>query len=54
MKIGSRERTQLVAETALRWTLTTEAEPPDQSTTGHLRYRMNKLINADLRFSYGQ
>ena len=40
--------------TALRWTMTTEGEPPDDSTTGHLRYRLNRLLWADLRLSYGR
>jgi hypothetical protein len=32
-----------------------EAEPvPDQALTGHLRKRMNELINANLRYTYGQ
>lgn len=41
-------------ETMLKFTLLTPDEPPDQSTTGHLRYRLNYLLFADLRFSYGQ
>ncbi|MCW2633690.1 MAG: hypothetical protein JWQ99_57 [Blastococcus sp.] len=40
--------------TAVRWTMTTDAEPPDDSATGHLRYRLNHLLWADLRLSYGQ
>jgi hypothetical protein len=27
---------------------------PDQSKLGHLRKRLNHLLGADLRFSYGQ
>jgi hypothetical protein len=42
------------AETALRWTLTAAGEPPEESLTGHLRYRVNHLLWADLRLSYGQ
>ena len=42
------------AGTALRWTLTTPTEPPDESLTGHLRHRVNLLLWADLRLSYGQ
>lgn len=42
------------SETALRWTLTAVGEPPDESLTGHLRYRVNHLLWADLRLSYGQ
>lgn len=40
--------------TALRWTLLTPGELPPQETVGRLRYRMNYLINAALRFSFGQ
>ncbi len=40
--------------TLLRWILTTEDEPPDQRRTGHLRYRINRMINGDLQLSYGQ
>lgn len=40
--------------TALRWTLLGAGESPSPSLTGHLRFRLNKIINADLRFSYGQ
>lgn len=41
------------SETLLRFTLLTPDEPPDDSKTGHLRLRMNQLLFADLRFSYG-
>ncbi|MFI5778667.1 hypothetical protein [Nocardia sp. NPDC051570] len=41
-------------ETLLRFTLLTPDEAPDQSKTGHLRRRMNELLFANLRFSYGQ
>ncbi len=41
-------------ETLLRFTLRTAAEYPDESQTGHLRRRLNVLLFADLRFSYGQ
>lgn len=40
--------------TALRWTVRTPAEPPDATRIGHIRYRMNVLINRELRYSYGQ
>lgn len=40
--------------TLLRFTLLTPDEAPDQSKTGHLRRRLNQLLFADLRFSYGQ
>ncbi|WP_091447549.1 hypothetical protein [Actinokineospora iranica] len=38
----------------LRWTLTTTGEPPSTSRLGHLRYRLNLLVNDRLRRSYGQ
>lgn len=41
-------------ETLLRFTLLTPDDLPDQSKTGHLRRRLNQLLFADLRFSYGQ
>jgi hypothetical protein len=41
-------------ETSLRWTLTTSGEPPDESKLGHLRFRLNLLINKTLRHTYGQ
>ncbi len=34
--------------------MTTEAEPPDDSTTGHLRHRLDHLLWSDLRLSYGE
>ena len=40
--------------TALCWTLTSPAELPDDSVTGHLRHRVNRLLWSDLRLSYGQ
>ena len=40
--------------TDLRWTLLTEEPIPDDRLLGHLRKRMNQLINADLRYSFGQ
>ena len=39
--------------TALRWTLLVDTEP-DASRLGHYRHRLNQLINADLRYTYGQ
>jgi len=41
-------------ETALTFTLLTPDDPPDPSKLGHLRKRLNHLLSADLRFSYGQ
>lgn len=40
--------------TNLRWTLLVDAPLPDASKLGHLRKRLNTLINADLRYSFGQ
>lgn len=48
------ELSEVHHETLLRFVLLTPDEPPDQSKTGHLRRRMNQLLFADLRFSYGQ
>jgi hypothetical protein len=42
------------SETSLRFTLLTPDDPPDASKTGHMRRRVNHLLFADLRFSYGQ
>jgi hypothetical protein len=38
----------------LRWTLRTGGEPPTDSRLGHMRFRINVLINDRLRRSYGQ
>jgi hypothetical protein len=38
----------------LRFSLLTPDDPPDESKTGHLRRRLNQLLFADLRLSYGQ
>lgn len=40
--------------TDLRWTLYVEEPLPDASFTGHMRQRIGELINANLRYSYGQ
>ena len=40
--------------TDLRWTLSVAEPPPDQALVGHLRLRMNQLINANLRRTFGQ
>jgi hypothetical protein len=40
--------------TDLRWTLLVDEPLPDASKLGHLRKRMNQLINAELRYSYGR
>lgn len=41
-------------ETVLRFRVLTSDDPPDASKTGHIRRRINQLLFADLRFSYGQ
>ena len=48
------ELSSVGGETALTFTLWTPEEPPDSSKLGHLRKRLNHLLGADLRFSYGQ
>lgn len=40
--------------TDLRWTLSVEEPIPEQALLGHLRKRINQLINAELRYSFGQ
>jgi hypothetical protein len=40
--------------TDLRWTLLVEEPEPDTPLLGHLRKRVNLLINANLRFTFGQ
>lgn len=40
-------------ETSLRFVLLTPDEAPDRSKAGHLRRRLNRLLFADLRYSYG-
>jgi hypothetical protein len=40
--------------TDLRWTLTVDEPTPDESLTGHMRKRINTLIHANLRHTYGQ
>lgn len=42
------------AGTALRWTLLLDEPLPDASRLGHYRKRLNELINANLRYTYGQ
>jgi hypothetical protein len=39
---------------ALRWTLITTDVAPGDSKVGHMRYRLNLLVNERLRLSYGQ
>ncbi len=40
--------------TDLEWVLLVDEPVPDASLLGHLRYRLNHLVNADLRYSFGQ
>ncbi|MDT7713451.1 MAG: hypothetical protein QOG46_2229 [Pseudonocardiales bacterium] len=40
--------------TDLRWILELEPPAPDESAIGHMRKRINQLINANLRFTFGQ
>ncbi len=40
--------------TDLHWVLLVDEPPPDDSLLGHLRRRMNELINANLRYTLGQ
>ena len=40
--------------TDLRWTLLVDEPMPDASLVGHMRKRLNQLINANLRFTFGQ
>ncbi|MGV9772444.1 hypothetical protein [Streptosporangium sp. NPDC003464] len=39
---------------SLRWTLLTPEAVPEQAMVDELRHRLNFLINAQLRFSFGQ
>jgi hypothetical protein len=40
--------------TDLRWTLFADEPAPGDALTGHLRKRLNQLINANLRYTFGQ
>lgn len=40
--------------TLLSWTLLVDEPMPGGALLGHLRKRLNQLINADLRHSFGQ
>ncbi|SIQ90850.1 SRPBCC family protein [Micromonospora avicenniae] len=42
------------AGTQLRWTLLVAEPLPDASLLGHLRKRLNELVNANLRYTFGQ
>jgi hypothetical protein len=40
--------------TDLRWTLSVDEPVPDDALVGHMRKRLNQLINANLRYTFGQ
>ncbi|HKC29797.1 MAG TPA: hypothetical protein VKB75_17410 [Jatrophihabitans sp.] len=40
--------------TDLRWTLYVDEPAPEQALIGHMRKRINELINANLRYTFGQ
>ncbi len=40
--------------TDLTWTLHVHEPAPEAALLGHLRKRINELINAELRYSFGQ
>jgi len=40
--------------TDLCWTLEVDDPEPDASKIGHMRKRANQLVNANLRYSFGQ
>lgn len=40
--------------TRLRWTLIVSEPLPDPSLLGHMRKRLNELVNANLRYTFGQ
>ena len=40
--------------TDLQWTLLVDAPVPADALVGHLRKRLNQLINAELRYTFGQ
>lgn len=40
--------------TTLRWTLHVDDPIPPEPLVRHMRSRLNQLINADLRFTFGQ
>ncbi len=43
-----------IEDQRLTWTLLGEASDEDEERLDQLRYRLNVLINADLRYSFGQ
>lgn len=40
--------------TDLQWTLLVAEPAPDDALVGHMRKRLNELINANLRYTFGQ
>jgi hypothetical protein len=46
--------TEATSGTDLRWTLYVDDPAPDDPLIGHMRKRMNQLINANLRYTFGQ
>lgn len=40
--------------TDLRWTLYVDEPVPSDALIGHMRKRLNQLINANLRYTFGQ
>ena len=40
--------------TDLRWTLHVDEPAPEDALVGHMRMRLNRLINANLRYTFGQ
>jgi hypothetical protein len=40
--------------TDLRWALLVDEPMPEAPLVGHMRKRLNQLINANLRFTFGQ
>jgi hypothetical protein len=40
--------------TCLRWTLLVDEPMPEAPLVGHMCKRLNQLINANLRFTFGQ
>jgi hypothetical protein len=40
--------------TDLEWTLQVDEPAPDDALVGHMRKRLNQLINANLRYTFGQ
>jgi hypothetical protein len=40
--------------TDLQWTLQVDEPVPDDALLGHMRKRLNELVNANLRYTFGQ